>query len=49
VLKDHPELRHVGRLSLIESFGCVRLALWDEVRQRLISFREMRRQLAAAD
>ncbi len=48
VLKDHPELGQVGRLSLMESFGCVRLVLWDEVRQRLISFREMRRQLAAA-
>ena len=48
MLKDHPQLGEIGRLSLIESFGCVRLVLWDEVRQRLISFREMRRQLAAA-
>jgi acyl-lipid omega-6 desaturase (Delta-12 desaturase) len=42
VLRDHPELGRVGRLTLIESFRCVRLVLWDESRQRLISFREMR-------
>jgi len=43
VLRDHPELGSLGRLSLVESFRCVRLALWDECRQRLISFRDMRR------
>jgi omega-6 fatty acid desaturase (delta-12 desaturase) len=48
VLKDHPRLGEIGRLSLIESLGCVRLVLWDAAGQRLISFREMRRQLAAA-
>ena len=42
VLRDYPELGRVGRLTLIESFRCVRLVLWDESRQRLISFREMR-------
>jgi len=42
VLRDHPELRSIGRVTLLESFGCVRLVLWDECRQRLISFREMR-------
>ncbi len=46
VLRDHPELGAVGRLTLLQSFGCVRLALWDENRQRLVSFREMRRNLA---
>jgi omega-6 fatty acid desaturase (delta-12 desaturase) len=45
VLSDHPELRGVGRLTLLESLGCVRLVLWDETRRRLISFREMRRHL----
>jgi omega-6 fatty acid desaturase (delta-12 desaturase) len=39
VLHDHPELRAVGRLSLCESFRCVRLALWDEEQNRLVSFR----------
>ena len=42
VLRDHPELKEVGRLTLWRSFACVRLALWDEARGRLISFRELR-------
>jgi acyl-lipid omega-6 desaturase (Delta-12 desaturase) len=42
VLRDHPQLSAVGRLTLMQSLGCVRLVLWDESRQRLISFREMR-------
>jgi acyl-lipid omega-6 desaturase (Delta-12 desaturase) len=44
VLRDHPQLRDVGRLTLKESFRCVRLALWDESSRRLISFRDLRRQ-----
>ena len=42
VMNDHPELRGMGRLTLWQSFKCVRLALWDEKRQRLVSFREAR-------
>jgi omega-6 fatty acid desaturase (delta-12 desaturase) len=42
-LRDHPELRDVSRLTMLESFNCVRLSLWDERERRLISFREMRR------
>lgn len=42
VLRDHPELKDVGRLTLLQSFGCVRLTLWDEARCRLISFAELR-------
>lgn len=38
VLRDHPELADVGRISIRESLGCVKLVLWDEKRQRLISF-----------
>ncbi len=41
VLREHPELVAVGRLTLIESLRCVRLVLWDEGRQQLISFREI--------
>jgi acyl-lipid omega-6 desaturase (Delta-12 desaturase) len=41
VLRDHPQLAAVGRLTLLQSFGCVRMVLWDENRRRLISFREM--------
>ena len=40
-LRDHPELRGVSRLTLLQSFRCVRLVLWDEGRRRLISFREI--------
>lgn len=42
VLRDHPELRDVGRLTLVQSFRCVRLVLWDERLRRLVSFREAR-------
>jgi omega-6 fatty acid desaturase (delta-12 desaturase) len=42
VLKDHPELNDVGRLTLWQSFKCVRLALWCETRRRMVSFREAR-------
>ena len=42
VLRDYPELGAVGRLTLLQSLGCVRLVLWDEKRRRLISFRELR-------
>lgn len=48
VLKDVPELKSVSRLSLWQSFACVRLALWDEAGQRLISFRDLRKRRAAA-
>jgi omega-6 fatty acid desaturase (delta-12 desaturase) len=40
VLRDHPELRGVSRLTLLQSFRCVRLVLWDETQRRLVSFRE---------
>jgi omega-6 fatty acid desaturase (delta-12 desaturase) len=42
VLRDHPELRDIGRITLLESFRCVRLVLWDEGQRRLVSFREVR-------
>jgi omega-6 fatty acid desaturase (delta-12 desaturase) len=41
VLRDNPELRGVSRLTLLQSFQCVRLVLWDESQRRLISFREI--------
>jgi omega-6 fatty acid desaturase (delta-12 desaturase) len=44
VLRDHPELCSVSRLTLLQSFRCVRLVLWDESRRRLVSFREMGRR-----
>jgi omega-6 fatty acid desaturase (delta-12 desaturase) len=42
VLRDHPQLANVGRITLVESFECVRMALWDEGQKRGISFRELR-------
>ena len=41
VLQDHPELRDVGRITLLQSFQCVKLVLWDEAQRRLVSFREI--------
>lgn len=46
VLRDFPELRNVGRLTLVQSLSCVPLTLWDEASQRLISFRDLRRAAA---
>lgn len=40
VLRDHPELAGIHRLTLSESLACVKLKLWDEARQRLVTFRE---------
>jgi len=42
VLRDYPELGNIGRLTLLESLRCVRLVLWDEQQQRLVSFRDVR-------
>jgi omega-6 fatty acid desaturase (delta-12 desaturase) len=47
VLKDHPKLRNVGRLTLRDSFRCFRLALWDEEQRRLVGFRDLRAPAAA--
>jgi acyl-lipid omega-6 desaturase (Delta-12 desaturase) len=49
VLRNHPELSEVGRLTLWRSLGCVRLALWDEEKRRLLSFREARASQPFAD
>jgi omega-6 fatty acid desaturase (delta-12 desaturase) len=46
VLRDYPELRDIGRITLLQSLGCARLALWDEDKRRLVSFRESRTRAA---
>ena len=43
ILRDYPELKGIGRLTLLQSLGCVKLVLWDERAKRLVSFREARR------
>ena len=40
VLRDHPELADVGRISICDSLASVNLVLWNEKTQRLISFRQ---------
>jgi omega-6 fatty acid desaturase (delta-12 desaturase) len=40
VLRDHPELTKIKRLTLLQSFGCVRYRLWDEGQRKLVSFSE---------
>ena len=42
VLRDYPELRSLGRITLLDSLRCVKLVLWDENRRKLVSFREAR-------
>jgi omega-6 fatty acid desaturase (delta-12 desaturase) len=46
VLRDHEHLRDLGRVTMVQSLGAVRLALWDERRRRLVSFRQLRRDAA---
>lgn len=48
VLRDFPELRDVGHLTLWQSVKCARLVLWDEASKRLVSFRHLREIAAAA-
>ena len=47
VLRDHPQLAGVGRITLLQSLRTVRLTLWDEERLQLISFGEARARLNA--
>lgn len=48
VLRDHPELANVARITLWQSIRCAGLALWDESQRQLVSFRRARR-MARAD
>lgn len=43
VLRDYPELKAVGRITLFESLKCVRLVLWDEAERKLITFSDLRK------
>ncbi|HWF64858.1 MAG TPA: hypothetical protein VN685_09620, partial [Rhizomicrobium sp.] len=42
VLRDRPDLAKAERVTLIQSLSNIRLSLWDETGQRLISFRQLR-------
>lgn len=39
ILKAHPELKSVSRLTFWQSLKCVKLALWCEASKRMVSFR----------
>ncbi len=45
VLRDHGELAEAQRLTIMESFKCVRLKLWDEKERRLLTIKEANRRL----
>ena len=42
-----PAFRHAKRVTLLGSFKCLRLALWDEQSQKLVSFRQADRMASA--
>ncbi len=48
VLRHHPELASIGRITLWESLKCVRLVLWDERSRKLLSFRDAAQVTAGA-
>lgn len=41
VIARYPELKGVGRLTILSSLGCVRLTLWDETEKRMVGFRDV--------
>lgn len=43
VLREYPELRSIGRVTFWQSLGSIRLTLWDEARQKLVTFRDAAR------
>lgn len=43
VLKAHPALRDLNRFNVVQACGTLRLALWDEERRGMVSFREATR------
>jgi len=47
VLRDHAELRNLGRITFLDSIRGLRLVLWDERIRRLVSFRQLRADDAA--
>jgi omega-6 fatty acid desaturase (delta-12 desaturase) len=47
-LRDHAALRDLNRITFGESIGALRLVLWDEKIQRLVSFKHLRTELATS-
>ncbi len=46
VLRNHPELRYINRLTLSESLRSIPLSLWDPEQLRMVSFREFHLAMA---
>lgn len=40
VLRDHPDLENAQRMTILESFACVKLQLWDESQRKLLSHKQ---------
>jgi omega-6 fatty acid desaturase (delta-12 desaturase) len=49
VLRDYPQLQAVSRLTLVQSFDCIRMVLWDEDTRRLVAFRGIRKAALLED
>jgi acyl-lipid omega-6 desaturase (Delta-12 desaturase) len=49
VLRAYPELKLVGRLTLLESLRCVHLVLWNPQQRKLVSFRDATAQQTRRD
>jgi omega-6 fatty acid desaturase (delta-12 desaturase) len=47
--KNNPELQDVPTLTLASSLKSVNLALWDEDTKKLVSYRQAKQNLAAAE
>ncbi len=47
-LEENPEFQRVTRIRFRDTFGCMRLTLWDEEQQKLIRFRDLRKLKTAS-
>ncbi|MGR3292331.1 MAG: fatty acid desaturase, partial [Paracoccaceae bacterium] len=47
VLRDHPILAGAQRLTILESFACVKLQLWDERKRQLLSYADVKAEYGA--
>jgi acyl-lipid omega-6 desaturase (Delta-12 desaturase) len=48
VLREHGELRDIGRVTMLDSLRGVSLVLWDEQRRQLVSFEQLRLENAVS-
>lgn len=49
VLRDHPVLAESQRMTLLESFACAKLQLWDERHRKLLSYAQARATYGQAE